>query len=895
MKTKTIHQSLQLRAAMTLLVTLLAGASAWAQYVAIYADPYSAGMVQVGTEMELDPFSDGASFVIAEAGETIYFSYEPFSDYRFKGIRYKNLSSDQVTEHPNGIYSFTMPSWTEDEFWVSIFIEFEKKPVIVTGVDINEDNFPDENFRKWLLSQSYGKDAVITDAEMATITKIEARSCGIKDLTGIALFTELTELSVGNNENSPEEDWNKITTLDLSGNTKLRKLWVNNNQLQSLDLSNCPELRNLDCTNNALTKLDVTSNPLLSLLYCDGNQLATLDVTLNTNLAVLSCQRNQLKALDVTHNMSLEQLYCENNQLAAIDVTNHEKLMIFNCNNNQLTSFDVTGCPGLFQLYCYNNQIKGQAMDVLVNSLPYFQYAYMVVLDLDSEIEQNAITKEQIAVAREKGWSVEGISGEDFLPLGESDEHEYVDLGLPSGTLWATCNVGASKPQETGDFFAWGETTGHGKDTSDGYLFNWDNYKWGESSGVEFLYTKYCSDSSQGLDGFTDGKVELDPEDDAAYVNWGSQWRTPTKEQLDELRNVCTWTKTTIQGVNGYEVKGSNGNTIFLPEAGWRLDDMLLDGGAYWSRTTNPEDAGGAYYLGFDDYGWYEFGARVDGQCVRPVFSSSKVIELVEDTDNSEAIQTAAASGEVCDVKLVGRTFYKDGSWNTLCLPFAIDDFKDTPLQGATVKTLTSSSFEKGILTLVFSDDLTAIEAGKPYIVRWKPDNSVCDIENPVFQGVKLSKEQYDISTEVVTFKGLYKPLVIAKSGDKTKLYIGVDNKLQYPEISFNINAFHGCFQMGKGLVVSSLGDVNGDKQVNVTDVTMLINQILGLPANNFIIGNADVNIDGTITVTDVTSLVDIILGVTKNLNVMDVMVKGADGFTFEGGGSGPARAKLNK
>jgi len=203
----------------------------------------------------------------------------------------------------------------------------------------------------------------------------------------------------------------------------------------------------------------------------------------------------------------------------------------------------------------------------------------------------------------------------------QETKKEFVDLGLPSGTLWATCNVGASNPHDTGLFFAWGDTEGHGSDPSDGYLFSWENYKWAEVAGQDTWFTKYCTDSSRGKDGFTDGKDELDPEDDAAYVNWGPEWRMPSKQQLDELKEQCTWTQTTLQEVNGYEVTGPNGNTIFLPTTSWRIDDMLLDGGAYWSRTTNPEDDGGAYYLGWDDWGWYEYGGRLDGQCVRPVMN----------------------------------------------------------------------------------------------------------------------------------------------------------------------------------------------------------------------------------------------------------------------------------
>ena len=211
------------------------------------------------------------------------------------------------------------------------------------------------------------------------------------------------------------------------------------------------------------------------------------------------------------------------------------------------------------------------------------------------------------------------IYTEAELESSTNTTQQAVDLGLPSGTLWATCNVGANEPQEVGLFFAWGDTEGHGNDLSDGYLFNWENYKWCEVVGYESFFTKYCSDSSRGKDGFTDGKSELDQEDDAAYVNWGSQWRTPSFEQLDELKNKCTWTPTTLQGVDGYEVKGPNGNSIFLPTTGWRIDDMLNDGGAYWSRSVNPEDVGGAYFLGWDDLGWYSFGGRTDGQCIRPV------------------------------------------------------------------------------------------------------------------------------------------------------------------------------------------------------------------------------------------------------------------------------------
>jgi hypothetical protein len=199
----------------------------------------------------------------------------------------------------------------------------------------------------------------------------------------------------------------------------------------------------------------------------------------------------------------------------------------------------------------------------------------------------------------------------------EQQQYEYVDLGLPSGTLWATCNVGASAPEDYGDYFAWGETA-----PKDNY--EWSNYKW--CNGSSTTMTKYCTGSSCGADGFTDGKTELDPEDDAAYVNWGPQWRMPTHVQQTELCENCTWTWTTQNGVNGQLGIGPNGNSIFLPAAGGRWDGDLNSAGShgyYWSRTLAPgySYSYGAFYMGFSSYGvyWYSIYYRYYGHTVRAV------------------------------------------------------------------------------------------------------------------------------------------------------------------------------------------------------------------------------------------------------------------------------------
>ena len=194
------------------------------------------------------------------------------------------------------------------------------------------------------------------------------------------------------------------------------------------------------------------------------------------------------------------------------------------------------------------------------------------------------------------------------------DEHEWVDLGLPSGTLWATCNVGANSPEQYGDYFAWGETEPKTE-------YNWSTYKW--CNGSSDTMTKYCTSSSYGT---VDNRTELLAADDAATANWGSDWQMPTKEQCDELtksKNTLTeWT--TLNGVNGCKITSkSNGNSIFLPAAGSHYFSGLDGAGSngyYLSRSLCTKYSHFAYYIGFymgNIGGSNSF--RDDGRSVRPV------------------------------------------------------------------------------------------------------------------------------------------------------------------------------------------------------------------------------------------------------------------------------------
>ena len=203
--------------------------------------------------------------------------------------------------------------------------------------------------------------------------------------------------------------------------------------------------------------------------------------------------------------------------------------------------------------------------------------------------------------------------------VDHSDEHEYVDLGLSSGTLWATTNIGASSPEDFGDYFAWGET----ESRNDGMeTIDWSAYKY--AKGSKDSLTKYCNNAENGYNGYTDTKTKLENWDDAAFVNWGNKWCMPTKDQMTELRLNCTWTWTTQNDVFGRLVTGPNGNTIFLPAAGFQGNDSEDVGayGYYWSSTLYSSNPNLAHYVGFvDNIRWGSSSDRCLRFSIRPVRS----------------------------------------------------------------------------------------------------------------------------------------------------------------------------------------------------------------------------------------------------------------------------------
>ena len=211
---------------------------------------------------------------------------------------------------------------------------------------------------------------------------------------------------------------------------------------------------------------------------------------------------------------------------------------------------------------------------------------------------------------------------------GIMNGHLYIDLGLPSGTLWATCNVGADKAEDFGDYYAWGET-------SPKTTYNWNTYQYCNGGSIDYFnscntLTKYCDNSHYGYNGFTDSLTTLQAIDDAATVNWGNGWRTPTSEEWIELYYNTTSTMTTQNGVWGRLFIASNNMSLFLPASGYRWIGMdFVDDACYWSSslcTTDQEylvSPDCAYFFGYfaSDTRLGE-GCRGIGFNVRPVRSS---------------------------------------------------------------------------------------------------------------------------------------------------------------------------------------------------------------------------------------------------------------------------------
>lgn len=352
-------------------------------------------------------------------------------------------------------------------------------PVAAGSIQINEANFPDENFRKWLLNQNYGKDGTLTEEEIAGIDRISSLS-GVKDLTGIKYFTALTFLDCSYHVETLDiagcttlttlkchssylttldvsgctalttlECYSsELTTLSVSGCTALRTIGCHGNKLTTLDVSGCTALIELKCFSNQLTTLDASGCAALTNLNCEKNQLTNLNLSGCTALSVLTCGDNQLATLDISECAALSGLDCTNNQLTALDMSNNTALTQLICVGNQLTAIDVTNNPNIFYLMCYRNQLKGEKLDAFISSLPQpTRVCGLFVYDSVSADEGNVCTNSQVAAIREKGWIpyylyAYGKYGDEQFRIYDDDTSdiaqpttETVDANAPTYTL----------------------------------------------------------------------------------------------------------------------------------------------------------------------------------------------------------------------------------------------------------------------------------------------------------------------------------------------------------------------------------------------------------------------------------------------------------------------------
>ena len=264
----------------------------------------------------------------------------------------------------------------DDEFYE--YEGYENSSTDETAIAIDATNFPDKNFRKYLIDQDFGKDGIISSEEISKITSIDCSKKEISNLKGIELFSSL------------------------------KKIYCSSNKLTSLDVSKNAELEQLKCDDNQLTSLDVTKNASLWYLHCDSNQLTSLDISKNPYLTNLSCDYNPLTSLDISKNPNL-----------------HD----FSCGYNQLTRLDVSKNKDLKDLLCYSNQIKGSAMDDLIKSLPQRNtndgVLYVVVYPDD---DGNVCTRTQVAAAKLKGWIAYYFNGSKRVEYEGSDPTDIYDV-----------------------------------------------------------------------------------------------------------------------------------------------------------------------------------------------------------------------------------------------------------------------------------------------------------------------------------------------------------------------------------------------------------------------------------------------------------------------------------
>ena len=328
--------------------------------------------------------------------------------------------------------------------------------IFETSLPINEDNFPDPNFRNYIKTYKAGGRDVLTVEEQRKVETIEVEGKNISNLKGIEAFPNLKELKCGNNSiqnldlrQNPKLktlkcNKNQLTQLDLSKNPDIDYLNCSENQLEQLDVSHLKDLVNLDCSHNNLEQLDVKNSKFLVALYCSWNRLTELDadVSHKSHLERVECQNNQLTSLILGQNKLLKKLNCAHNQLTQLNLNNMISLKDLNCFNNQLTVLDVSDSPELTTLWLGNNHLTSLNLDNNPNlNFTYTdiysgENVYTVTLNPDRTFDLNTLPG-NFDINWVTGW-VNGTVKGNILTVNEGTNVVYYGYRCITGMMDAS-------------------------------------------------------------------------------------------------------------------------------------------------------------------------------------------------------------------------------------------------------------------------------------------------------------------------------------------------------------------------------------------------------------------------------------------------------------------------
>lgn len=375
------------------------------------------GLQQI-SNMALATLSDGGTYIkldranVANNISNLYVWYGNATEPTY--IRTPTMKGEYLLLDESGSTNISRVSYNYTASSSGAFINVEIATGDNHGIAIDPTNFPDPNFRSYLLGQPYGADALLTQEEIDGITYLNIEGMGIISLLGIQHLTALTSLHCSNNDlDNSDPDW-------ISYLRNLKELWISNNQdITRINANWLPNLQTLYCEECSLETLNVNGNTKLRNLNCSYNQLTTIEGLASlTGLRSLVCDGNQFSTLDVSNSTMLTELNCGNNNLSALDVTHNPSLKYLRVYKNQISALDLTQNQQLKQFQIYGNQLKASAMSAIANALPTLSDTYnMRAYYQGLETEGNELSPAIVNALKAKGWNPQyynGTSWQDY-------------------------------------------------------------------------------------------------------------------------------------------------------------------------------------------------------------------------------------------------------------------------------------------------------------------------------------------------------------------------------------------------------------------------------------------------------------------------------------------------